>query len=526
MANELLIQELMASSKGDNQTFPVDLSSVELVNVYPKSINRVHDAYFFVARRDVQKHLFIVSINGETSLYDKFRGLFMQSDRGYGVGPIKRCPLDHHNAMAIRQLFDFTKPVLIGVHNSIGLGDRLGLANPAHLRVVAGTNLKPILAQQSIRELERTHREAEDVMDAATWAVFQEGYENGFGADADHVKTTHDIDRMVKAGFTMFTIDSGDHVVNKAEALSLGEITSRVQIMPWELLNDTFDKFMLRYTGNGISVADDFSIQAKEEEVLRALVKYGAVVAHIVKIDRHLKDIYPDYPHELEISVDETDSPTSPLEHFMVGNELRRLGIQLTSLAPRFVGDFEKGIDYKGDLEVFRKEFIKHLKIAERLGPYKISIHSASDKFSIYDMIGSLHQGYVHLKTAGTSYLEALRTIAVVDPDLLREILEFACSQYETEKLTYHVSADVNKVPSPKHCSSEELQELFDDDDARQVLHVTFGKVLTSRDRNGEFVFRERILGCLSENEETHYEFLVRRFRRHVAAFGERCLVI
>ena len=239
-----------------------------------------------------------------------------------------------------------------------------------------------------------------------------------------------------------------------------------------------------------------------------------------------MKDHYPDYPYELEISVDETDFPTSPLEHFVVGNELRRLGIQVTSLAPRFVGDFEKGIDYKGDLEVFRKEFIKHLKIAERLGPYKISIHSASDKFSIYDVIGSLHQGYVHVKTAGTSYLEALRTIAVVDPDLLWEILEFARNQYETEKLTYHVSADLDKVPSPKHCSSEELQELFEHDDARQVLHVTFGKVLTSRDQNGEFVFREKILRCLSENEETHYEFLVRRFRRHVEAFGERSLVI
>jgi hypothetical protein len=526
MADEPLIQELMASSKGNNQTLSVDLSSVESVNVYPKSINRVQDDYFLIARGDVEKHLYIVSIKGETSLHDKFSGVLIKSDRGCGAEPIKRCPLNHHNAMAIRQFFDFTKPVLIGIHNSIGLGDRLGLANPAHLRVVAGTNLKPILAQQSIRELERTHREAEDVMDAATWAVFQEGYRDGFGSDADHVKTTHDIDRMVKAGFTMFTVDSGDHVVNEAETLPLSEVTRRAQMIPWGLLNDTFDEYMLRYAANRISVADDFSIQAKEEEALRALVKYGEVLAHVVKMDRHLKDHCPDYPYEVEVSVDETESPTSPLEHFVVGNELRRLGVQLTSLAPRFVGDFEKGIDYKGDLDVFREEFIKQLKIAERLGPYKISIHSASDKFSIYDVIGSLHQGYVHLKTAGTSYLEALRTIAVIDPDLLREILEFARNQYETEKMTYHVSADLNEVPSPKYCSSEELRELFEHDDVRQVLHVTFGKVLTSRDQNGEFVFRERILKCLSENEETHYEFLVQRFRRHVEAFGKRSLVI
>ena len=77
-------------------------------------------------------------------------------------------------------------------------------------------NMRPIFAQQSIRELTRTGREADEVMDAALWAVLQEGYKNGFGADADHLKTIEDVDRMVDAGFTFFTIDPGNYVVNVA----------------------------------------------------------------------------------------------------------------------------------------------------------------------------------------------------------------------------------------------------------------------------------------------------------------------
>lgn len=84
-----------------------------------------------------------------------------------------------------------------------------------------GTHMKAVLAQQSIRELERTQRRPEEIMDAATWAVYQEGYEEGFGADADHLKTTADIDLMVAAGFAMFTIDPGEHVVNEIAFISV-----------------------------------------------------------------------------------------------------------------------------------------------------------------------------------------------------------------------------------------------------------------------------------------------------------------
>jgi len=209
-----------------------------------------------------------------------------------------------------------------------------------------------VLAQQSVRELERTKREAEDVMDAAIWAVFQEGYKNGYGADGDHLKTPEDIDRYAKAGFTMFTLDIGLYVVNEAARLPISEIRARASMLPWNILKDTLEYALVRYSNKHVIIADGFEIRPSEEETLRALVKYGAGIAQTVKLTDHLKNRWSNQPIEIELSVDETDTPTSPLEHYIVASELKRLGIKLMSLAPRFIGDFEKGIEYKGDLKV------------------------------------------------------------------------------------------------------------------------------------------------------------------------------
>ncbi len=204
----------------------------------------------------------------------------------------------------------------------------------------------------------------------------------------------------------------------------------------------------------------------------------------------------------------------------LVASELKRLGVKWVGLAPRFVGDFEKGIDYRGDLDVFKTEYLKHLAIAETFGPYKISIHSGSDKFGVYRTIGEIGSGGVHVKTAGTSYLEALRAIAVCDPGLFREILDFARSLYEHERRTYHVSGELERVPAATTLDDEALVRLLDDEDARQVLHVTFGRVLTERDPDGRTLFKDRIMAVLRENEDVHFGNLVTHFRRHTEPFG------
>jgi hypothetical protein len=225
-------------------------------------------------------------------------------------------------------------------------------------------------------------------------------------------------------------------------------------------------------------------------------------------------------PFELEVSVDETPTPTSAAEHYLIAAELTRLGVKWVGLAPRFVGEFEKGIDYKGDLTAFERSFAQHAAVARTFGPYKLSIHSGSDKFAVYPIAARLAGDLIHVKTAGTSYLEALRVVARRKPDLFRRILDFAFTRFDADKASYHISARTGTVPRSKELANDKLETVLDGNDGRQLLHVTYGSVLTAATDDGTPRFRDEILRVLIDNEEEHYSVLAHHLGRHVKPFA------
>jgi hypothetical protein len=361
-----------------------------------------------------------------------------------------------------------------------------------------------------MRENARTGRSPQQVLDEAMWGVFQEGWREPWGADADHLMTTADVDMCVAAGYTFYTVDPGDHVDNEAHSAPMEVLRDKVHALPWSDLADSPEQLHERYLGAEFDV-EGWKIVFDETALARAAAKYGQAVAHTARMYRHLASVMGGRSFELEVSVDETETPTSPHEHYFVANELGRLGVQWVSLAPRYVGRFEKGVDYIGDLDRFDCEMAKHAAIARVLGPYKLSIHSGSDKFSVYPIYAQHAGKLVHLKTAGTSYLEALRAIAAVDPILFREVLALALTRYDEDRATYHVSAQLEKVPCPEELADEDLAGILDQFDGREVLHVTFGSVMESL--GGE------LLAVLDDNEEAYYEALEAHFDRHFAPF-------
>ena len=427
---------------------------------------------------------------------------------------------EHVNAVRLRELLPFTAPVRLGLRKGAGLGDRLGLATPGHVRAMRhAAGIMPVYAQQSIREMERSNRTPEQVLDDATWGVLQEGWRDGYGADADHLKSIADIDRCVDAGYVMYTFDPRDQVDNDAETDDLSSLRSKFATLPWGRLCSTPGDTYERYAGQSWDLGGRHLLVMGEVDLLRAACKYGAALAHIRDLYAHLNDTIGTRPWEVEVSVDETDTPTRPIEHWFIARELRRLGVTWVSLAPRYVGRFEKGVDYVGDLAAFERDWAWHVAIARALGPYKLSLHSGSDKFSIY-AIAARHAGeLVHLKTAGTSYLEALRTVSRLDGPFFREILAYAIQHYEQERRSYHVSARLDRVPDPRTVADEQLPKLLDDFDARQVLHVTFGTVLSCVDAGGVPVFRDRLYRLLERNEEAHYAALETHLTRHLLPF-------
>jgi hypothetical protein len=422
------------------------------------------------------------------------------------------CPLDTANARALRFALPNLQPVPLGLVTSAGFGDRLGLATPGHVRALElvnanhpGKTIAPIFAQQSVRELARTGRSAEQVLADATWGAFEAGWQGSVGADADHLKTPADIDRFAAAGFSFFTIDPGAFVDSTAGDLSGVMLDHKAATLPWPALESTLPDLLKNLGGKQFDLGD-FWLTLEPEQVLRAAVKYGAAVAHVARMYRHLES--KGIPFELEVSVDETETPTTHAEHIYVASELRRLGVQWVSLAPRFVGRFEKGVDYIGDLDALAVDLAGHAAVARALGPYKLSLHSGSDKFSVYGLACKAAGGLLHLKTAGTSLLEGLRTLAQVDPGLFRKMLALSIERYPLERASYHVSAELAKVPDPASLPDAALPGLLDQFDARQVLHVTFGSLL---ERYGVDLRR-----ILTEHAEEYYQALEKHFVRHL----------
>jgi hypothetical protein len=424
-------------------------------------------------------------------------------------------PLVPHNAAALRRHLPWLTPRPLGLQTSAGMGDRLGLATVGHVRAMqaAGPGIAPIYAQQSIREMTRTNRTPQQVMDDATWGAFAAGWHGMVGADADHLKTPADIDNCLAAGFSFFTIDPSAHVDSAADVDTPQALREKFAALPWGDLEDSAADLRGRYAGRTFAI-EEHRVAVDEEALLRAAVKYGRAVAHVRSMYAHLVSVSVGRPFDLEVSVDETDTPTTPAEHLYVASEMKRLGIQWVSLAPRFVGRFEKGVDYIGDLDVFEREFAVHAAIARHAGLYKLSLHSGSDKFSIYGIAARLARGLVHLKTAGTSYLEALRALSSATPALFREIYVFSRGRYETDRQTYHVSASLDRAPAPEALPDAQLPTLLEDFDARQILHVTFGSVLTSPEMGPRF------RTALVANQAAYDACLEKHFKRHLEPFA------
>lgn len=400
----------------------------------------------------------------------------------------------------------------LGLRSSFGYGDRLGSATPGHLaaHLECGGAIEPIFAQQSIREMVRTRRSPTEVMQSAAAALEAARFTGRWGADADHLKTPADVDETAAAGFVFFTIDPSEFVDPAADHDSSQEIDRK-----FRQVQATAGWFE-RYAGQSRVLGGGLKIDFDRHSVQRAAVKYGRAIAHAISLAKHIDRVMSSLgrDYEIELSVDETPQPTSLAEHFIIAEQCLLSGMRLISLAPRYLGDFEKGIDYRGDRAAFARSLADHAAIAQCLGPYKLSLHSGSDKLSIYTDFARLTQGRFHVKTAGTSYLEALRVVARHDADLFREIVRFSRGRFETDRATYHISATLEASPPPEAVDGVGPLEAayLNADNGRQILHVSFGSVLTDA-RLGPAIH-----ALLASEPATHRELLRIHFGRHLAA--------
>jgi hypothetical protein len=485
---------------------PLDASAAGLRadSVYPESQVSYGGATYWLERAaDGAKRL--VAVAGERSILGRFAGAVESVDGKV----LLHAKLSADNALALRSALPWLNPTRFGLHTSVGFGDRLGLATPGHVRALTtvGAPIRPAFAQQSIREMGRCRRTPRDVLDDATWGAFQAGWTKPVGGDADHLEELDDVDNTAAAGFVFFTLDPKAAVDPEAENADPATVRAKVEALDWPALETDLPTFTRRYAGQRVELEHE-AVELDEDSVLRAMAKYGPALALAMAMYRRLQAKATDY--EVEFAVDETDYPTKPAEHVVLVRELKRLGMDFVSFAPRFVGRFEKGVEYIGDLTELGRDFEIHAQLARALGPYKLSLHSGSDKYTTYPLIAAATKGVVHLKTAGTSWAEALRVIARNDPDLMRRILALALDSFEANRKSYHLSCDPTRIPTDP--TDDEVAGLLDVVDSRQVLHVGYGAIL---DEFGSQMYR-----LWNDHEEEHYRIIADHFVKHLEPFA------
>ncbi len=479
--------------------------------IFANSLQELKNLKIAILRLNNKMALGIFENRGESSkpsvkTRQGFEGIFHSTEEV----DILFCPLDHKNAVNLRKVFPYTAPSPLSDRDvTFGVGDRLGIASPGHLRLFKGYKANPILAQQSVRELTLTGRNYEDVLDSASWAVFQERYEEPWGADGDHLKTEDWVKKALSLGFTMLTADVSDYIKGEYENCDRNKLEQ-----DYESLDANYRKEIEKeYLSVEFQLDKDETLKFTREQLMQIALIYNEAIEHALRLYETAVQVRGEDGFDFELSIDETETPTTPQAHLFIAKEVQKRGIKIASLAPRFIGEFQKAIDYKGDIDRFETTFKKHCLIAEKLG-YRISVHSGSDKFSVFPSIGKLSGMRFHIKTAGTNWLEALKVIATEEPTLFRKLYKYAKDKYKKAREYYHVTPNLGNLANIDLLVDSQLVNILENPDARQVLHITYGEMLSDRNLHNE------IYSALLSHIEEYWDNLESHIGRHLKLLG------
>jgi hypothetical protein len=457
------------------------------IHLYPDSVRQGEGFEAAFAKQD--SHGFVVSVSPlstpEPADAVRLEGVYLY-------------PLDWHNYLALRDVLGL-RPSVCTKPCSFGTGDRLGMVTAAHLQAFRDHDVFPVLAQQSPRELVRTGRDFRDVILSAVSGVLEAGYTGGFGADADHIKHEQQLRQAIEAGYTMYTIDVSDRMRDVTQ-LTQPEIADKARA-----LSPLSQSIIRDNAGMTLRAGNGFRYTLQAERLVQSAITFEDAVQQVVRFYEVLKKHLAGF--DLEVSIDESARVTTLEDHLYVVEYLQRSDVRLWSLAPRFPGEFQKGIDFVGDLQELEKAFALHATVCQQLKGYRLSLHSGSDKFSIYRLFCEATGGNFHVKTSGTSWLQAVQLIAQIDPTLFTELYRLCLLHLEESKQAYRVSLPAGQFPP---MPPSDLGDFLARPSVRQLFHISYG--VLQEEAGAE------IRSLLHAHEQEHYRLVAEHIERHLQA--------
>lgn len=390
--------------------------------------------------------------------------------------------------------------------NTFGVGDRFAHQAKPQLRACMLAAEKGVEVNPTWNKSHREHltvgSQPPSVREAADAAVRELGWDKPYYVDADHINLDT-VDGYVETA-DFFTLDVAYAIGKPAEQTAI------------DALIDRHPELIGRIEIDGI----EEPFETTRESVAAVAAQFLFAVQEAGRIHRHIESAKGVGNFITEVSMDETDSPQTPPELLIILAAIADEGIPIQTIAPKFTGRFNKGVDYVGDIEQFSKEFPNDLAVIDyavkRYGlpdTLKLSVHSGSDKFSIYapirDSIKKFGAG-VHVKTAGTNWLEELIGLAEAGGDgllLAKDVYAEAHAASDALCAPYAavIDIDVAKLPSPAEVrtwTSEQYTSALRHDQSnpdfnlnlRQLLHVGY-KIAAK--------MGDRYLNMLGECEES-----------------------
>jgi len=369
---------------------------------------------------------------------------------------------------------------------SFGIGDRFGRQGKPLLQAVAGAkrhgiDITPVW-NKSQREHNIVKSRPADVRRQAEAAVTELGWTGPYYVDADHI-TLQNVDTHIEAS-DFFTLDVADFIGRAVNEIEIGNFVSRYK----------------RYAGSVALPRHDRPLRLEKDSIEAAGRKFLAAIRQAGRIYRHIEQAKGRGNFITEISMDETGRPQSPAEMLLILAEIGREQIPVQTIAPRFTGRFNKGVDYSGNAGVFGREFETNLAVIEFAvnefglpANLKLSVHSGSDKFSIYPAINAALRKFdagVHIKTAGTTWLEELIGLALAGNQplhIVRDIYRQAFERLDELCRPYTAVLDIHRENLPPvntvaRWSGEEFAAALRHNptnssynpDFRQLLHVAY----------------------------------------------------
>lgn len=366
---------------------------------------------------------------------------------------------------------------------SIGIGDRFGKEASAQLDAIIaagklGVSITPVW-NKSNREHTTVHSSPADTRQAADAGVKRKEFKGSYFVDADHINMSN-VDKFIDYA-DFFTIDVADYIgLKPVDEVKLQQMLEKLVLL----------------VGHIAIPGLTHAIEISKDQLLAIVSKFLPAIDEAGKIYAHIKQLKGDLAFITEVSMDEVDEAQSPVDMLVILKMIAETKIPVNTIAPKFTGRFNKGVDYKGDINQFEREFEADLLVINYaianfgLPPnLKVSVHSGSDKFSIYPIIGKLvrkHNSGLHLKTAGTTWLEEVIGLAMAGGkglDMAKHIYSKAYNRQDelTKPYASVVQIDPDQLPSPEEVNkwdSKHFVEVLQHDLKNKNYNVSFRQLI------------------------------------------------